>query len=158
MSYRIAVASSDGERINSHFGTAEEFRIYEVENEEASFVEARKVAASEGDVTGTEKSGGSNSCAAPSGDNASCAGKKGCGGGGGGCGNDPVIAARIDVIADCRCVLAGKIGFQIQKQLEKRGIAHFELDCGIQEAFDKLIPYFYKVDNHITLRNFAKEE
>lgn len=132
MSYKIAVASSGGEIIDSHFGAAGEFRIYEVENETVNFVETRKIE-------------NVNEC------------KKGCGGGTGGCGNDPVIAAKIDVIADCRCVLAGRIGFQIQKQLERHGIAHFELTCGIQEAFDKLIPYFYKVDNHITLRNFARE-
>ena len=157
MSYKMAVASSDGFSINSHFGATREYRIYEVENEEADLVEVRTITAADEDKTDAIACDDNNSCGAPSGVSASCAGKKSCGGGGGGCGNDPVIAARIDVINDCRCVLAGKIGFQIQKQLEKRGIAHFELDCEIQDAFDKLIPYFYKVDNHLTLRNFAKE-
>ena len=39
----IAVASKDGKEINQHFGHAERFLIYEVENGEAKLVDERKV-------------------------------------------------------------------------------------------------------------------
>lgn len=39
----IAVTSKDGREINQHFGHAERFLIYEVENGEARLVDERKV-------------------------------------------------------------------------------------------------------------------
>ena len=39
----IAVASKDGKEINQHFGHAERFLIYEVEETEAKLVDERKV-------------------------------------------------------------------------------------------------------------------
>ncbi|MDD2364835.1 MAG: NifB/NifX family molybdenum-iron cluster-binding protein [Desulfuromonadaceae bacterium] len=39
----IAVASKDGKEINQHFGHAERFLIYDIENGEAKLVEERKV-------------------------------------------------------------------------------------------------------------------
>ena len=39
----IAVASKDGKEINQHFGHAERFLIYDVENSEAKLVDERKV-------------------------------------------------------------------------------------------------------------------
>lgn len=44
MSYKIAVASSDGKAINQHFGMAEQFFVYEVENNNFKLVELRKSA------------------------------------------------------------------------------------------------------------------
>jgi predicted Fe-Mo cluster-binding NifX family protein len=39
----IAVASKDGREINQHFGHAERFLIYEVENESVKLVDEKKV-------------------------------------------------------------------------------------------------------------------
>jgi predicted Fe-Mo cluster-binding NifX family protein len=39
----IAVASKDGKEINQHFGHAERFLVYDVENGDAKLVEERKV-------------------------------------------------------------------------------------------------------------------
>jgi predicted Fe-Mo cluster-binding NifX family protein len=39
----IAVASKDGREINQHFGHAERFLIYDVENEDATLVDEKKV-------------------------------------------------------------------------------------------------------------------
>jgi predicted Fe-Mo cluster-binding NifX family protein len=39
----IAVASKDGREINQHFGHAERFLIYEVEEQEAKLVDEKKV-------------------------------------------------------------------------------------------------------------------
>lgn len=41
MSYKIAVASSDGMVINRHFGRAEQFLIFEVEGDNYKFLELR---------------------------------------------------------------------------------------------------------------------
>jgi len=45
MARRIAVASSDGRAVDTHFGHAENFYVYEIDGSSASFVECRRVAA-----------------------------------------------------------------------------------------------------------------
>jgi predicted Fe-Mo cluster-binding NifX family protein len=45
MAYRIAIASSNGESVNQHFGQAENFLIYEVSNGKVNFIEDREVEA-----------------------------------------------------------------------------------------------------------------
>jgi nitrogen fixation protein NifX len=45
MARRIAVASSDGRVVDTHFGHAESFFVYEIEGTSASFVESRRAAA-----------------------------------------------------------------------------------------------------------------
>ncbi len=43
MTYRVALASSDGIVVNRHFGKSEKFQIYEVNDEhEAKFIEERE--------------------------------------------------------------------------------------------------------------------
>lgn len=50
MGYRIAIASSNGESVNQHFGQTENFLIYEISAEGAVFIEDREVIpASEGE-------------------------------------------------------------------------------------------------------------
>ncbi|MCX7923549.1 MAG: dinitrogenase iron-molybdenum cofactor biosynthesis protein [Clostridia bacterium] len=41
MSFRIAVASSDGKVINQHFGRARQFLIFEIKDDDYKFVELR---------------------------------------------------------------------------------------------------------------------
>lgn len=43
MSYRIAIASSDGESVNQHFGQAKSLLIYEIDAEDADFIEDREI-------------------------------------------------------------------------------------------------------------------
>jgi predicted Fe-Mo cluster-binding NifX family protein len=45
MAYRIAVATSDGKRIDSHFGEAEGWAIYEIDSGAVRFVERRRTEA-----------------------------------------------------------------------------------------------------------------
>ena len=45
MSYKIAIASYDGESVNQHFGQAENFLIYEISEGKIDFIEDREVAA-----------------------------------------------------------------------------------------------------------------
>ena len=53
MSYKIAIASTNGESVNEHFGQAENFLIYEVTKDTVNFVEDRSVQAAS---SGTEHS------------------------------------------------------------------------------------------------------
>ncbi|MDR1153798.1 MAG: hypothetical protein LBL04_03735 [Bacteroidales bacterium] len=43
MPYRVAIASSDGESVNRHFGQARSFLVYEIDAGNASFVEDREI-------------------------------------------------------------------------------------------------------------------
>ncbi|MBQ3687230.1 MAG: hypothetical protein II932_05315, partial [Treponema sp.] len=69
---------------------------------------------------------------------------------GGGCGAAGP-SARVELLADVRAVVAAKIGFNVTKQLEKKAISGFDVDCTVQEALTKITKYFYSVDNHVPL-------
>ena len=49
MAYRIAIASSDGESINQHFGQAGNFLIYEISDGHVEFIEDREVTVDPGE-------------------------------------------------------------------------------------------------------------
>lgn len=43
MSYRVAVASSDGKYVNEHFGRAKQFLIFNIADDQFEFYELRKI-------------------------------------------------------------------------------------------------------------------
>ena len=45
MSYKVAVASSDGKVVNLHFGRAEQFHIFEITENKFQYLESRAVTA-----------------------------------------------------------------------------------------------------------------
>ena len=141
MSYKIALASSDGTNIDVHFGAAGSFLIYEVSDEGAfSLLERR-------DYDGVDEAAGSAGCGpAPDG-----CGTASCGGQGKGCGQGAAVSAKVRLVEDCRCVVAAKIGFNVTKQLEKKAISGFDVECTVQEALEKITKYFHSVDNHVSL-------
>lgn len=49
MAYRIAIASSDGESVDQHFGQAGNFLIYEISDGQVKFIEDREVTANPGE-------------------------------------------------------------------------------------------------------------
>ena len=59
---------------------------------------------------------------------------------------------RVLLIDDCRCVVCAKIGFQAQKQFERKAISVFDIECKITDALDKITAYYEKVDGHKSLR------
>ena len=130
MSYKIAVASSDGKNVDTHFGKALFFYIYTVDDEaEVLMLEKREVPQGKsGSVSKEQKSCGNGS---------------GCS-----CGSS---GADLDFLSDVRAVVAAKIGFNVTKQLEKKAIAGFDVECSVQEALEKITGYFYKTDRHISL-------
>lgn len=104
---RIAVASSDGIVVNSHFGHAAQFYIYEVRDEDVRLLEVRKV---------------SPVCQ-------------------GGTHDDRKLNENIDKIADCKYLLASKIGYGAAAAVGQRGIIPYELPGIIGESVEKLLNY-----------------
>ena len=152
MSYLIAIASSDEKNIDLTFGAADSFIIYEVDGTEYHKKEVRQVPQEEGAAEGSLAAGGS-SCGG-SGNGCGNGSGSGCGSGrqGGGCAGPDSHSAKVELIADCRSLVCKKIGFQATKQLEKKAIASFDVDCTVDEALTKISTYFSKIDNHISLR------
>ena len=132
MAYYIAIGSSDGINTDLKFGEVEKFLIYKVEGTEYELYEEREVA--DGSVT-------------------KCGDKNGCSGGGHGCGGGEEVAAKVTAIEDCRAVVCKKIGFQAQKQFEKRAISVFDIETKITDALDKIAGYYNKIDNNRSLRS-----
>ena len=124
MAYKIAVASSDGVNVDIHFGAAQSFLICAVKDD-GTFSEQEKR-----NVPKTAESS-----------NGGC-------GNGGGCGQGAGISPKVELISDCRCVVAAKIGFNVIKQLERKAIASFDVETTVQEALEKITKYFYSIDNH----------
>lgn len=132
MAYYIAIGSSDGINTDLKFGEVEKFLIYKVEGTNYELYEEREVA--DGCVT-------------------KCGDKNGCSGGGHGCGGGEEVAAKVTAIEDCRAVVCKKIGFQAQKQFEKRAISVFDIETKITDALDKIARYYNKIDNNRSLRS-----
>ena len=167
MSYLIAVATSNAKDVDLGFGAAKGFYIYEVdgtgykEKEYREFTEEPGSAAVGACGSGGGCSGAASGCGAansPANGAAQPAGPgfnqqpSGCNGPANGCGGSDGAQRKVELIADCRSLVCKKIGFQAQKQLEKRAIAGFDVDCTIDEAITKIAVYFNKIDNHISLR------
>ena len=136
MAYKIAAASSDGVNIDVHFGAAQSFLIYEVNDKgEFSFLEKRDYDESREAESIDGKPAKTAGC---HGSGSGC-GQGGCSGG---------ASAKVELISDVRAVIAEKIGFNVQKQLEKKAISSFDVDVTVNEALEKITKYFYSVDNH----------
>lgn len=136
MSYKIAVASSDRKNINETFGSAKSFVIYEVANGVYQRTEER--------ISDAEETVSKNNC-----NSGGCGNVGGCSSGCGGQGN---ASSKVELISDCRAVVCKKIGFHIQKQLERKAISAFDVSCTIEEALSKIISYYSRIDRHESLR------
>lgn len=161
MAYKIAVGSSDEVKVDLKFREVEEFLIYEIEGREAGLVEKRKVSSSDSNSTGSgDDKAGSDENKAGSGDDLGCGGNgkgcgenaQGCGGNGQGCSGPKDVTEKIEVIKDCRAVLCKKVGFQAQKQFEKKAISVFDIECDIKDALDKISFYYDRIDKKQSLR------
>lgn len=140
LAYKIAVGSSDGINVNLKFGEVTKFLIYEV-SDEIRLVEERIVR----NDTEIQKIN-ENSC------NISGCSKEDCGGNGSGCNGSSDVISKVALISDCRCVVCKKIGFQAQKQFEKKAISVFDVECEINEALEKIAFYYGKMDKHESFR------
>ncbi|WP_408071945.1 hypothetical protein [Butyrivibrio sp. JL13D10] len=180
MSYFIAVASTDDINVDLTFGAAEGFSIYEVDGTSYRKIEYRKVAEETQDEAANKEEsesisaeaygdaaggcsandacgagnglGVGNACGSGNGtgEGNACGSGNGCGTGGG-CGHGGALP-KVELISDCRSLVCRKIGFQAQKQLEKKQIASFDVACSVDEALTKISSYFDKLDNHKPFR------
>lgn len=158
MSYKIAIGSSNGTFVDLKFGEVKRFFIYEVEKE-AKLIEIRDVVDGETDKAdnatipcGNQNrlNEAGNGCG---GQSSGCGGQgSGCGGHGNGCGGAEDVISKVSTIADCRCVVCKKIGFQAQKQFEKKAISVFDVECPVEEALEKISFYYNKMDRHESFR------
>lgn len=148
MAYKVAIGSSDGVNIDVSFGAASSFDIYEVDGEKYTFIEKRHHAALETNEADSKI----DNCESKKG----CGNKTGCGSGGG-CGGNGAVQLKVELLSDCRSIVCRKIGFNVTKQLEKKAIAGFDVECSVKEALDKITKYFYKVDSHQSLRGSARD-
>lgn len=136
MAYKIAVGSSDGVNVNQKFGEVTKFLIYEVADE-IRLSEEREV---------PDTSEGVKSC------NVSGCSSVGCSGNGNGCNGASDVIPKVSLLSDCRCVVCKTIGFQAQKQFEKKAISVFDVECEIEEALGKITFYYGKIDKHEAFR------
>lgn len=152
MSYKIAIASSDGISIDESFGSAKGFHIFEVTEDGYSKAEFREAVEPLNDSNEKEKQEAKTSGEEDIGSAAKCS-SEGChGGAGGGCSGNGEVSWKVELISDCRCIVCKKIGFHVQKQLERRAITSFDVECAVEDALTRISFYFQKVDNHQSLR------
>ena len=143
MSYLIAVGSSDGVNVDLKFGEAERIIIYEVEGTDYFKKEEREF--------NIETKEPEQACSAESCKSCTCSGS------GHGCNGGSDVENKIRLIGDCRCVLFKKVGFQAQKQFERKAISVFDIECEITEALKKISEYYARTDAHLPLRRKAAE-
>ena len=137
MSYKIAVASYDGENIDETFGSAKSFIVYEVTDGVYKKSEERLFHSETADIL-------SDNC-----NSKGCGNSDGCGSG---CGGHGKASAKVELVSDCRAVVCKKIGFNIQKQLERKAISSFDVSCSVEEALDKITGYYSRIDKHESFR------
>ncbi len=135
MAYKIAVGSSDGIHVDLKFGEVREFLIFEVEEEKRTLSETRKVATGKTATDDKDCNGAAGNCS-----------PAGCSGKGGGCGGSADVIDKVELISDCRCIVCKKIGFQAQKQLERKAISVFDVEGPVDAILEKIIAYYGKVD------------
>ncbi|WP_318662282.1 NifB/NifX family molybdenum-iron cluster-binding protein [Treponema sp.] len=121
MSYKIAVASSDGLIVDGHFGSTDAFEIYEITDEGFSKTESRTIEVPS-DEEKTEVRADSR-----------------CG-----CGCAGFIPYKVAALKDCKAVLCARIGPGAKQQLERSGITAFDVVCKIDEALEKISEFYKK--------------
>lgn len=154
MAYNIAFGSSNGINVDLKFGETSSFYIYRVDGQDFKFLEIRHVEPSDPSAKAPAPASEASSC----GTGGSCGNGSGCGGNGQGCGGGAEVLGKVALIEDCRAVVCKKIGFQAQKQFEKKAISVFDIEVSVEDALDKISSYYYKIDNRQSLRQRQPSE
>ena len=140
MSIKVALASSDKTNIDLHFGQATQFEIYELHGDHFEFLETRNAPKSES--TSEDTPAYSGGCG--SGFGGGCG--SGCGGFGGGCGGggSGQVSPAVQLLLDCRSVVAAQVGQNVRHQFERNAVSVFDIELPIEEALQKLAAYYLK--------------
>ena len=146
MSTKIAIATSDNLNIDLHFGQAEAFLIYELKDSKFELTEKRELPASENKPTSPEAPSPQDFGGGCGGAGFGCGSGSGCGGSGGGCGGGASgpLAPAVELLLDCRSVVAAQIGQGMRRQFERNAISVFDIELPIEEALNKLAAYYLK--------------
>ena len=108
--YLIAVATSDGVHVDTPFGEAERFEVYEITKDAYCKLEERTVVQHD---EGVLKDGQDADLRSQANDTEQC-------------------------VTDCTFVVCSKIGFHMQKLLAKHAVTAFDVECTIDEALHKI--------------------
>ena len=137
MSIKVALASSDKTNIDLHFGQATQFEIYELRGDHFEFLETRNAPKSEATSEDTPAYGGGCGSGFGGGCGSGCGG--GCAGGGSG-----HVSPTVQLLLDCRSVVAAQIGQNVRRQFERNAVSVFDIELPIEEALQKLATYYLK--------------
>lgn len=121
MSFKIAVATNNGENINQHLGNAEKFYIYQVELDGSYKQIAIK------NISPTNDCFNSLSC------RSICNNM--------GCNPHDYLPSIIALIDDCKYVLASKVGKGMENSLQRYNITSFSITLSIDDAIKKIVVY-----------------
>ncbi len=146
MSIKVAIASSDGLNIDLHFGQAKSFLIYELKDKKFELTEKRELPSGENEPTSPEAPSPQEFGGGCGGGSFCCGSGGGCGGSGGGCGGGAAgpLAPSVELLLDCRSVVAAQIGQGMRRQFERNAISVFDIELPIEEALEKLAAYYLK--------------
>ena len=145
MSIKVAIASSDGLNIDLHFGQAKSFLIYELKDKKFELTEKRELPAGANEPISPETPAAQNFGGGCSGAGFGCGGGAGCGSGGGcGGGASGPLAPAVELLLDCRAVVAAQIGQGMGRQFQRNAISVFDIELPISEALEKLAAYYLK--------------
>ena len=125
MGIKVAIATSDGLNIDLHFGQAKSFLLYEFKDGKFELSEKREVPVDDSAVVAIRH----------------------CGGSGGGCGGGAAsgpLAPAVELLLDCRAVVAAQIGQGMRRQLERNAISVFDIEIPVEDALKKLAAYYAK--------------
>lgn len=118
MTYKIAIATSDKENIDLHFGKVKALAIFEVNEENGTFklLENRQIDFSS--IQKVEKS------------------ESGC------CCDSGFVTALVQIVKDCTYFLVAKIGNRPYRLLQENNINCIEAPYAISEAINKVNAYY----------------
>jgi predicted Fe-Mo cluster-binding NifX family protein len=125
MGIKVAIATSDGLNIDLHFGQTKSFLLYEFKDGKFELSEKREVQVDDSAVVALRH----------------------CGGSGGGCGGGAAsgpLAPAVELLLDCRAVVAAQIGQGMRRQLERNAISVFDIEIPVEDALKKLAAYYAK--------------
>ena len=130
--YKVAVATSDGKTVDSHFGHAQSFLIFEVDEDSGSYEDIE-----ERDVTAACSGG---SCAA-----SSSANDSGCGGHNGAGEGHSQMDEIAKALSDVDYVLVTRIGPHAIRALAKYDVTAYDIVLPIGEAIAKINDFRKKI-------------
>ncbi len=158
MSIKVAIASSDGLNIDLHFGQAKSFLIYELKGSKFELTEKRELPVLENESTSPDAATELNFGGGCGGGGFGCGSGGGCGGSGGGCGGGAggPLAPAVELLLDCRSVVAAQIGQGTGRQLQRKAISVFDIELPINEALEKLAAYYTKFGEQYGIINRNK--